>query len=730
MITNKKHITKLASLLAVLTCAGVVLTPAYKVGYASANDVVTLWAETSTEKILQDENYGKEGGTISIAMAKNEYEGAQMQAYAKVDVSSYDVDVNLSIPYAEVNIYVEKYQMLTVNTSGVDAFPAGANVPDALVPIANIQAYGEDTIEKGKNQGYYIEVETTKDTPAGTYTGEVTLEFNGAAASMPIQVTVWDIKIPENSSLKNYWNIANRTEQMMPVGYNSSEEMQVTYFEKMLEYRISSELPFTGIGGTQKYVELLRKYYDYEGFSAYRFYYEYKNCVYDNQECYFDYQVMKEYLKEVAKASVEDKKNYLDKAFMYFLSIDGMDEPSTEAQFERMQNVSNLFGQIVAETAEELKSDLIDSENYGYYRHVVYNTLKAMPCLVTLHEDRQDLIPSWNDEYVTYCVQAQHLDTANNRAFYANTNDTYWTYTCNTPVNPYISTHIDNYSATTRLIGWMQKDYGIDGYLNWAVSMHPVTEGEAYNTPQINEYANGDGFILYPGSDYGVEGPVGSLRAVAFRDGMEDAELLELFKEKYGDTELQKYYDMLYSGTQVGCTEAEILNARNYIAAGIMDENAATAVTGESVTISDSTVKSNISFVSSLTSSAAINSDATYAKSNESVKISLKGKLLSEAVIYFGLPSSLFNNANFSEIEYIKLWIYAPENIDFWMVGLDGSTEYEFQKVKLQAGWNEVLFTDFRMLEDVSVDEILFKTQYYEDSKTFYLDELHYVKKA
>ena len=74
------------------------------------------------------------------------------------------------------------------------------------------------------------------------------------------------------------------------------------------------------------------------------------------------------------------------------------------------------------------------------------------------------------------------------------------------------------------------------------------------------EGGNGDGILLYPGSKYGVNGPISTLRLEALRESNEDYELLMLLdgciqsiNKEYGksydsDLILGKFYDRLYTG--------------------------------------------------------------------------------------------------------------------------------------------------------------------------------------
>jgi hypothetical protein len=117
-------------------------------------------------------------------------------------------------------------------------------------------------------------------------------------------------------------------------------------------------------------------------------------------------------------------------------------------------------------------------------------------------------------------------------------------------------------------MGWMMYDYDIVGNLYWMTNLYAWRQS-AFGDFQLQDYydttarypaANGDGFLFYPGRDYGVYGPIGTIRLHSIRDGNEDYDLayaLESVYKKYGVSaeSFDKLYslmsDKLYSGTMV-----------------------------------------------------------------------------------------------------------------------------------------------------------------------------------
>jgi len=173
----------------------------------------------------------------------------------------------------------------------------------------------------------------------------------------------------------------------------------------------------------------------------------------------------------------------------------------------------------------------------------------------------------------TWCSQVQNYTTEVLESIDSKTKSTevyaigegFWNYmTCDSN-NPYPSFQLDDNLMSTRILSWMDFDYEIDCTLFWNscyYQKYDNKEGsisrDIWNDPQSWVSANGDGYLLYPGSRYGLDTPIATLRLENFREGIEDYEYLYLIKEAvnelatkhsldvdYKDV-VQKYYDNLY----------------------------------------------------------------------------------------------------------------------------------------------------------------------------------------
>ena len=84
----------------------------------------------------------------------------------------------------------------------------------------------------------------------------------------------------------------------------------------------------------------------------------------------------------------------------------------------------------------------------------------------------------------------------------------------------------------------MQAEYDVIGNLYWATDAYSVDgkmPEDYYSEAIHNSATNGEGFLFYPGAEYGIFGPVGTLRLESIRDGLEEFEMMYALKERYAE---------------------------------------------------------------------------------------------------------------------------------------------------------------------------------------------------
>ena len=529
---------------------------------------MTIWSEASTVKIKQfdDGEAVKNAGSknvLKVNMAQNESEGVQLMIYAKKDIEAYEVTVsdlvseNGIIPADQIDIYHVFYQTAEGNGKAGNPLYATGETPDPMLPFEKAVEYQENFIQKGANQMVFLDVETKASTPAGLYTGVATVTVEGDKFQMPMEVTVYDVVYPDNRGLKTAFSYFDR-DHFATAELDASDEQTTAYFETLLEYNMSSWLPFEGTGGITKYLELLKQYYNEPGFSAYRLYYQTAGGTYNGKPVRYNAALLKEYIIAIAKMSVEDRVNYLDKAYTYFYTV--ADEPATEEQFLTAKAALDTFNEVLRDADTQLRELYGGTSDYEYYANLVSETLLDIESVLPGSYDVGDA-RKYGLDNLTFVPEISNLHSESDRYYYTygREDSEIWAYSCVGPIYPYPTGHTDDYSLGFRLTSWMCHGYDWDGYLMWGVTSYLDREygdviADAWETMNTGHGRPGDGKLFYPGEKYGLDTPCPSLRAIAYRDGVDDYALLNtvtaIYEEEGLDAQaaLQPLYDSLYSG--------------------------------------------------------------------------------------------------------------------------------------------------------------------------------------
>lgn len=536
-------------------------------GGKTKSSELTLWYESATVKLLQNDEgkaakTAKDKQTLKVNMARNESEGVQLMMYAKKDIDAYNVTISdlvsgtSIIPADTVDIYQTKYLPVAGNGAKNNPDFASGEIPDALLPMETAVEYKENRVEAGKNQSIYIDVTTESSTPAGVYTGAVTLETEENTYKMPIEVTVYDVALPDTADLITAFSFFNR-DHFASAELDATDEQTTAYFETLLDYNMSSFLPFEGVGGVEAYTELLRKYYDYPGFNSYRLFYQTAATPYGQEIATYNATSLKEYIKAIVDISIEDKRNYLDKAYTYLYTV--ADEPQTDEQFETARKSLATYEKMLKDADEEMRAKYAGTSEYAYYMDNISETLLTIPNVLPGWFDMQK-VKDFDIGGYTFVPLISELHTEAQRRYYTQGREDMelWTYTCTQPVYPYPTGHIDDYTLGFRLTSWMCFDYDFDAFLYWAsVNYNSKEFGEVYDpwdTMATGFGRPGESRYFYPGERYGLDNPCPSLRAMAYRDGVDDYSLLDAVDEIYSEhgldanVALQDVFNQVYSG--------------------------------------------------------------------------------------------------------------------------------------------------------------------------------------
>ena len=566
-----------------------------------------IWSKSSAVNVMQDVVYDdsfKNDAAFGVSGGRGEYESSQLIITAGSDkaVNEYTLKVcdlkngENVIGEEYIDVYNEKY--IEVISSPAQYSTGLGWYADALLPFETAAEYGENKIDAGKNQGIYIEVFIPRDAAAGEYTGTFVLTVDGEKYDIPASVTVYDFEVSRESHLQTDWIV-----NLMAFGeLDNTPEMQRKYFEAVAGYRASTHSMLMGAADADEWMETVRVYTnpnlrDGDGnplIGEKEFYLAQINLpsAFDGSKAPaggINYTTFDTYISRLVVASVEDRYDYLAKAGCYMGFID---EPHWNNTWDKVNSVSadfearkeywvNLLKSGDLETVAA-KADLTEeeaaafSETYAACPSAFLGELQESMSLVsnyitTSPDDRLD-----PDAARQFCYGTSFLSAAEDEEALANWTDRKisgnWWYAAGSSA---YGNRLDSPRLEQRLSQWYTYDTGAKGYLIWEVAQYQqitwnATAGansyepcDAYSVAGRISNGAGDGYIFYPGKPYGIDGPVGSIRAHQYRDSHEEYEYFYLLGELYeeagysADAVLGKIFKSLYNNNRV--TEDEDL---------------------------------------------------------------------------------------------------------------------------------------------------------------------------
>ena len=542
------------------------LKAAHYMKYVGATEGVKLWWAYNTENLMQDFTYDYDRDRkLRFYGIQGDVESIQLMITPEEDVLDYDFTMgdiatqSGSVISADCfEIYAEHYMEIT---SSYNPNTVSGYYPDALVPLENYRSRRCNSIHAGENQGVWLNVNIPADAEAGTYTGEGKLTLDGKEYAIPIALTVYNVAMPEEvhpqSAYLIWYNYVESGEG------TTDPQMYENYFWFLANKRITPDQPGPHI--TNNYAA----YADYVAenlaqnpmIPSYGLPYALKNI--DGVNHLDENQVMA-MLNQLADKNIALRQagntsiDLFQKAYYYLGSI--CDEPDSPEDFELVRESDLIISNAKFAVAERLNNYPDLKESLLSLKHIVTTSYSEE----MIGTDTQGGVQTWCPKYRFFHTEAQRQEYADRQ----NSQDrlmgeNVWWYGCLDPRAPYPTYHLDDDLISSRIISWMQYDYGIEGELYWCVNWYTSYNGErdVWTDAETVPQTPGDGYLVYPGKEFGVQGPISTLRLESIRESREDYEYLWLFEQKieeynrangtaYDANELLgTYFDGLYEGT-------------------------------------------------------------------------------------------------------------------------------------------------------------------------------------
>ena len=374
-------------------------------------------------------------------------------------------------------------------------------------------------IWEGRQEAFWVDIRVAPDTPAGTYRGALRVETrNVGAAEIPVEVIVWDFVLPAGPSLENHFGGFERVARYhgLDPRSDSFRQLEERYIAMMAEHRLNPPLPArlrpdVADDGSAIFAP------DLDGALT-----EFVTCYHvtnidvprapfadpldaDRDKAVRYYRSWYAYL---------ERKGWAAGAYLYML-----DEPNDAAAYERVRDL----GQLVAEAEPRLRRLVVEQP---YVQDPDWGALDAAidiwcPLFGFVHEPSVRRVIAQGAAVWSYSALVQPAPPYHPEYdAVRNDNPPYW--------------QIDFPPASYRIAPWLNRRYGITGLLYWSTVYWGSPDRNPWHDPGFRVRWNGDGFLFYPGSEAGIDGPIASIRLKNLRDGMEDYEYFRILEQLGG----------------------------------------------------------------------------------------------------------------------------------------------------------------------------------------------------
>ena len=530
---------------------------------------VKLWYAYNTENLMQDLEYEdlmeERDYTLRMNGIRADIESIQLMITPDNNVVSFDLTMaDLKNENGDVfaaanfEVFAEWYIEITESYNN-DAYYVF--YPDALVPIENYKALHHNSIQAGMNQGIWINANIPADQAAGFYTGNATLNLDGEEYTIPVELKVYDVTLPEELHFPSSYAIWY-DHIVYGEGYYSAELAQ-EYFWFLVDKKVMPLDPDPSIKSDYEiYVDwLVETQMDNPKVSSYGL--PYKAESYGEGLRRVSRASVMQLLTLMAEKNVElreagdEDADLFKKAFYYLGGI--VDEPTG-----KMIGMVAECDIIIQECKQEIANTYFKDKYPDLYRSCI-----TVNHVVTTGYNLELMGTETTGGVQTWCPQYQHYNTESQRQEYYERRDNnvrgeygeeLWWYGCNNPKVPFPTFHLDDDLISSRVKSWMEYDFEITGDLYWCVNIFKVSD--PWTIPVVTESVQ-EGRLVYPGAKYGIYGPISTLRLESIRESREDYECLLLIGNAidaynqangtdYDDQEIMDYlFDDLYDDTAV-----------------------------------------------------------------------------------------------------------------------------------------------------------------------------------
>ena len=508
-----------------------------------------VWSTYSSRKVVmatdRNDSLEKMPGEINISLYQGEKEDAQLiltsssnekKAYSLAYGTLKNKD-GVEFPKEKVQIFHQKYIKVAKTHTGNRDYFSGDSIPDMLLPMDTAIKNDENYIQPLSNQGVTVEFDST-GLPEGTYTGTFLLIVGKETKEVPVSVKVWDFSYEGRRTFQSSFLLYRN--QLLAGEYDSSDEMVQSYVDFMLDYKVNTYvIKDKNEWTTENVVNEAKRLYSNMNYNSivipFDFPLTYR--AFSGDQLTSEASKVVDYILGLAKESKGDD-NYLKLAYFYPSTYDEADINHTEIQSETFFGKKGEYHKTLEEAAKRIDTDSSFSELTPEKKASLKQDILNIPAVFTNVDYQSKWVGTLGATFCPYfsvyndeATLQRYQDAAKKDA-----NGNLWAYTCMGPNYPYGTFHIDDSTLGMRTSGWMEKAFGLTGYLYYAYNMatqfrlSEEVYTDVYENPLRYEEVPGDGYLVYPGRFYNSKTPFASLRLLSYRDSQDDYDMLCIYE--------------------------------------------------------------------------------------------------------------------------------------------------------------------------------------------------------
>ena len=524
------------SILPIALCAFMTVYSACQSPTVSVKQDAIVWSALSTDKFTREqgiESYNE--AKLDFVGMKGETTALQVMLTAKTDIKSFDLKINDltgkdGVVFSKDNIkaYAERYidcynhYVNPANHSNkVYVAPVGY-YPDALVPLDRYIKNREAKIEKGHNQGIWVDCVIPADATPGEYAGTFTVCYGEETKDIPVTLKVYDLTMPEEVHSQTFFGLWY--EQLSHgEGDNYSMETDMIYYNYLASKRLSTDdVPPEYSKDMNTYLEFFEMAAENPKVTSY---------LYPKGDIAFDLNILvpapeEEYKYSTAQKEAEmmklknsltsileqilvrnmelrEEKGTIDLFKKLIFAVE--DEPNTAYRFSRIKKFGEALTFAKRTVAEKYATELEQEKNAGLKESLanveqicasnnVNDNLYVSSSNAAYYDTRnqEDYVANYEkgDGLTLWCPEGFMFKDATFREtvkWRQSLGERFTWYTCcvNSPVMSY---YMETIPVSMRMYSWIQYEYGIEGVL-YSDTVHWRDLGDPYE----NAYQNGWG---------------------------------------------------------------------------------------------------------------------------------------------------------------------------------------------------------------------------------------------